>query len=780
MAEPARSIPDAAHAEEEAIRLSEEEGTQQQPPLQGCPIASQPITTLALICRCLDARDLLSVYKTGHLLNSAALHPLTFQHATGWTVQPWGEVENGVIVRGPSARLSSYAKAEAAFRSKLFCCFKFLTLVSRGSRIAHRRDTVPELHFLAPEQAPTQPPPVLRVLNLEYIREIEFGLPRRIATAPSLRYLQVLCVTLPMLLPTSRASGELMLPPGLRLIQITLQHSHSPILWESNGLAALLAPLRELRQLIFRDPHLAAVVPGRHDSTLRTSLVDIHALSVIEAAAPQIDEILWLISIKHDEMVLAMRQERSGNLNHPFPKLRKVLQLKVSRVGLLNEQLDDPNYLCMFPELRELRVYHKPAVAAAIQSSTQVLFDQLGSVSLPHLLSLTITNYLVGEATEANLTPLFRNFPTLKHFTSPRILLKDLKVYALLPNLLSTRDILWTKEMSSMTPAEMAACFPSLTSLHCWSAAYSSAMNLAHVLAAVPHLRCVLWNKEGPVHPVKLAAQLSKIEANRSRLLSKRAEAAAAALAAAERSKIEEEADAQAEEARAAGGNQKREREANPAVKQASANAPASPTAERPSHSPPAAPFVLPELDTLKITTPASSSAFASPPKRSSKYSAPGKHRVSGGGGGAAGKTHSPPSYGAGGSATITSAPLAAAASALFAFGSSSTGAAAPAVFTPFAFGAASGAGSATAALGAPAAFAPFGTHSFGTPAPGPAAAPFATPFVFHAPTPAEAAATSAPTGAPGAVFNPFATLAAAAAAPSNGNAQASTDSSSN
>jgi hypothetical protein len=76
-------------------------------PPTGCPILAQPITNLALVCRCLGAADLLAVMKTSRQLAAAALHPLTFQHALRFTVHVWGD---GVSVQGPRTVFTSPSK----------------------------------------------------------------------------------------------------------------------------------------------------------------------------------------------------------------------------------------------------------------------------------------------------------------------------------------------------------------------------------------------------------------------------------------------------------------------------------------------------------------------------------------------------------------------------------------------------------------------------------------------------------------------------------------------
>ena len=117
-----------------------------------CILTDQSVTTLSLICRCLDAASLLCAYQSCRALSAAASHPLTFQHDIRLCVPRLSAVQ----LSGPKASFHAPSTFGRAIRSKLLRHFRILTLQgkeSSGSSLMELLEilllpTCPPLHAL--------------------------------------------------------------------------------------------------------------------------------------------------------------------------------------------------------------------------------------------------------------------------------------------------------------------------------------------------------------------------------------------------------------------------------------------------------------------------------------------------------------------------------------------------------------------------------------------------------------------------------------------------------
>ena len=490
---------------------------------EGCPITVLPVPILALVCRCLDASDLLCVSKGSRTLQAAATHPLTFAHGNRFTVDPW---RWGVRTVGPTVQCRVSA-LPLALQSRRFSSFRMLTLDTDtvDLRILIDSPAAPVLHALTVCMAPTVNIDLTRMFNAE------FG----IGDAPSLAYLRVLSIYCSALEELQLRNAKL--PPRLELLQLQplmraeVETKDHPPCKVSRlipaDLALLLAPLAQLRTLVVRDQLFNA--PATEAEALlrtqglvtrhRTSWLDLLTLASIESAAPQIDSIVWMVEMDYNEIANAMGDYSKQHLNAPWPKLTQVRTLQIKRVMKLAESDLAPNPLLMFPSLTELRYTHAANQQAAAGKYQGTLLNQLCAAQLSSITHLTLTEAGPSPFNRSgwtvphgfDLAPLLRTLPHLTFLGLARLRVDSLSVFRFAPKLETLHDLFWPVPYELVKAEEMPACFPSLTELtaravglvdtHLSRSRFSGAVYspldaslLRPVLYAIPHLLRVSIN----------------------------------------------------------------------------------------------------------------------------------------------------------------------------------------------------------------------------------------------------------------------------------------------
>ena len=325
-------------------------------PPEGCPIAQQPVTLLALVCRCLNARDLVSTFKTCRQLCSAAQHPLTFQHGVGYLVDTSTDRVGsckGVRSFGPNAVCGTLSELETAMTSRLFKSFRILTL------------NTPNPHHMAQMMAALGEPAAPHLHSLALVCDSKLVSDSEpvpvLASFPSMQYLKTLSVQLPPYLESALST----LPPRLEVLQMICTTRHAKRKKGSGassllppGITEALRPLQYLKHLICK-PHEQP--PKSHGGRMqkaqaieRTTLGDLLHLAEISQTVPQLESIGWFVPLDHDALLAEMKLAFQANPDAAPPTVRKLTQLRMT--SLLYDSGTTPcDVLTCFPQLTEVR-----------------------------------------------------------------------------------------------------------------------------------------------------------------------------------------------------------------------------------------------------------------------------------------------------------------------------------------------------------------------------------------------------------------------------------------
>lgn len=328
------------------------------PPV-GCPIAQQPVTLLALICRCLNARDLVSTFKTCRQLCNAAQHPLTFQHGVSYLVDTSADSSGackGVRSFGPHAVCATLRELQTAMASRLFKSFRILTLQNDSPRAMAEmmrelaQPAAPHLHSLQL---------LCSSIDMDSIADVPV-----LGAIPSLQYLKTLSVHLP-----PNLEGALVaLPPRLEVLQMVFSLRYAKKKKKGGGLAPTeylldtitesLRPLQHLRHLICKPHELQQKSQGgraqRIQCSQRTTLGDLRRLEEISKMVPQLDTIGWFIPMDPATLITEMREAFQADPASAPPSVRKMTQLRLTTLQY-DSGCTPCDVLTCFPQLTEVR-----------------------------------------------------------------------------------------------------------------------------------------------------------------------------------------------------------------------------------------------------------------------------------------------------------------------------------------------------------------------------------------------------------------------------------------
>ena len=559
------SVDDDDDDEEEEDEDEEED--EESASLVGCPIATLSQPLLSLVCRCLDARDLMSMTCTSTQMRDAALQPSTFEHGR-WSADPW----RSVVVPGPRAVIRTSATLQAALASPLFKCFRRLALHSHdGPSLLHM------LSLLASPDAPT-----LHALQLHdgdqnqsdraEVSAEDLSQVAGMRDYPSLAHLQTLEMEAhpPLLEHLTRT-----LPPRLELLQLSLPHFFHDARIQVNPL--LSAP--HLRAI----PTLKYLIIQPASSGSHAHLRDVRMLQAVAHDAPNVQTIEFLLPIDVAAMALDHREALKHNPELQAPLVPRVHRLHIGQ-GADAKKLpaSAPNQLvqtlAMFPDVSALRIsslrvlvdetaehdlskHDFPAWSNALTHNlvdlrittdasvapqhghqrALLLLATLAGARLTALQRLTIEKQPGGGVTSHGhaddvLAALLASTPALRHLSVHGLLVSDFTAFKAVPQLQTLRELSWPASVpppveedaatATASVKAIAALFPSLTSLHVsHHDSVRTALPYRTLFHAFPRLRSVQWRRE---RAMTLAA-LDEAAARRARAQALQQEKEAAA-----------------------------------------------------------------------------------------------------------------------------------------------------------------------------------------------------------------------------------------------------------
>ena len=511
---PLRPPPQKVHAAmSDLTRLLEQQRTDAIVSPAGCPIAVLPLLNLALVCRCLNSADLLSVYKSSRLLQSAASHPLAFAHGNRFTVDPWGV---GVRCEGPSAHCGSLGQLRGALLSPRFASFRILSLSDSNHKslcTLAASPVAPKLHALTIR---VQSPTALDLSDMWGPKALHgHGLSvAALCDSPALSYLRVLSLSYARLIPLSEEGAAL--PPRLELLQLCAAPWNTVMRFVPDGLVSLLVPLSHLRTLIVQHTGF----DGGPTTVEVTGIDDLLALATIEAAVPQLESIVWMVAVSFNELAAQMTRHKQLHPDAVWPKLTRVRTLLIRRTLYADAADLTLNPLLLFPSLTELRYSHGSNQAGAGRYHG-VLYDGIREAQLTHLTHLTLSE--VGPSAfdrhtgwsvlaKFDLAPVLASLPHLTELSVARLRIEHLSVFRAAPKLRKLTDLFWPVPANRVKAEEMGASFPSLTELSVRAVGLSTRLGvcgyhplhayvLRPALCAMPCLRTVIINGDRPRSP---------------------------------------------------------------------------------------------------------------------------------------------------------------------------------------------------------------------------------------------------------------------------------------
>jgi hypothetical protein len=469
-----------------------------QKEVSGSPISQQPMQTLALVCRFLAPRDLLSAYQSNKLLSSAASHPLTFQNGC----QTGLREELGAITtyaRGPSAFFTDPKKMKSAFESRLFRHFRIVRLQLQGAPLPkYLSCCTPSLRSLtidatsySSSQFSTQSGEIM--IQKVWTPEV----------TQALKYLTHLHLIGP---DSQLVSLMLSIPPSVELLHVTftrLDGDHGALVFEEE----LLKPTCGVRTVLYD----ASSSEGHRSS--HASLIGLRDLS----QERRLEKVIWNIPIRLDAF----------DWNEPGLKDYTCEKLDFLRVSGKDSSILP--HLARFPDVTRLNLRwylrmadhfvlplsaHWPACTRNLQ---QLTLDQTGS-ALPAawvIRSLSDgdfprldTLHLYGMEGEAEALPkLFAKLPSLTDLHLSK-LSRTSTALASLQNLLYLRGLSWEFQAG----VELEKVFPKLTYLHVSTSVESLPLKFMHTVQSIPHLIQLKWRAHPVIHPREIASHCARAE----------------------------------------------------------------------------------------------------------------------------------------------------------------------------------------------------------------------------------------------------------------------------
>jgi hypothetical protein len=462
--------------------------------------------TLALICRYLSPRDLLSAYHSCKLLSAAASHPLTFQNGC----QTGLSEELGAITtyaRGPSAVFTNAVKMKTAFESRLFCHFRIVHLYpSRG--------TASMLSALFPCFTLATAPSI-RSLTIDlsaYLQLPTAAFPHTVWTPEvtqamtHLRHLH--------LIGKEYQFQSLMasLPPSVELLHLTY--------YEYRDSAASLVYADELLQSSCGVRTVLYDIPPRVNLTTSVaSLLDLHRLTEADTG-DRLEKIVWNIPI--DGSVFDLQELAGyscakleslcfvGGFASTLPSLARFPSLTRLCLRLTDELPSTVDAPIVWPEsTRQLEQLSIDRWSGAPQRVERIL-ARLADGDFPHLHTLRFDRR--DGVGDIQLAPLMKKMPQLTDLRMPKTVLSEqdaVAAFQLVPQLRSLRDFAWPFSPE----ADLAAVFPSLTRLQISQDVLLQ--DAAPSLQSIPRLVQLSWRDQPVIHPREIPALCAQAQLQR-------------------------------------------------------------------------------------------------------------------------------------------------------------------------------------------------------------------------------------------------------------------------